>query len=470
MEKEKNSPNDILNLIDVVISEDLMLGYIRLIKSSEDHRIFSKEQLMEALNQKKIVYGVNQEVIDELAESPVFNAKIKVAEGQKPTRGKDGSIHYFVKRDADYRPVFNEKDNIDYKNLSSFQIVKKDQVLCEITKKKDGVDGKNIFGHRIPGGKGKELAISIGENSMLNEDGTKILSACDGVVRFTKDTVNIDNMLRVPSSVDFSTGNIDFSGDVTIGGDVCSGFSVKSNGNVIVRGVVEDAKITAAGNLFITNGINGDSRRSITVGKDLRCKYIENAILTVGGDISTDYIIDSKITCMGNIILSGSVELINGGEITLAGQLLAKEIGTERERITKINMLGIETVDTESIEGLKEKIQKNALQLKDLIGKSNQLIQLSGSEDSMTRLERLHRQSLNKKIICLRDNISQDMIEVEKLENEHIITYHGSVSAKKKLYRGVQISFGDKDFEFELENLERCKIHWKNGDIVRSLL
>ncbi|MGV8906012.1 MAG: DUF342 domain-containing protein [Acetobacterium sp.] len=472
MNEEKSSSNNSLGLISVLKSDDKMMGYIKLTKSTDGSSPFSAEQLKVALAQHKILYGINEKAVQLLSQRPIFNLKIKVAQGLKAIDGEDGSLHYLVKHDCDYCPDFSGNDNgkVDYKNLNFFQMVKKDQALCEITKEKAGIDGKNIFGETIIAKNGKEPVFSVGKNALLNDDQTKIMSTCDGIVKFRQNTLDINDLLHVFSNVDFSTGNIDFSGDVIVDGDVCTGFSVKSGGNIIIRGVVEDAQIEAAGHVLISKGLNGGSRRKITVGKDFNCHYIENAILDVNGNITADYIIDSKINCLGNIKLTGSKELINGGEIKLVGELSAKEIGTERERMTRIKILGIETVDTLAIEASKLNIQNIALHLKEQLDKANQLNREALSEDEMPMLKKLQKKTMALQINRLKNQLKSAMLETERLEKEIKIEYRGCVTSKRKLHQGVRISFGDKVFQFELESLERCKIYWDNGEIVQGRL
>lgn len=472
MNEEKNFKKDCLSLISVLTSEDGMLGYIKLTKNTEGSTEFSKEQLTEALKKNRIHYGINEESVLKLAQRPIFNLRIKVAQGQKAVDGEDGRLHYLVKRDSEYSPEYNEnkEGKIDYKNLNYFQMVKKDQVLCEITKESNGIDGINIFGEGICAKPGKEMFFSIGKNTEFSEDKTQIISTCDGIVRFANNKLDINDMLHISSNVDFCTGNIDFSGDVIVDGDVCTGFSVKSDGNIIIRGVVEDAEIEAAGNLHISKGLTGGYRRKITVGKDFNCHYIENAILSVKGDILADYIIDSKITCLGNIKLAGSKGLINGGEINLAGELSAKEIGTERERITQIRILGIETIDTVAVAGLKIKIQNGALQLKEHMDEAIHLNSSSLSDDELPLLEELQMKNLNNQITRLKNQLKSEILEMKRLENELITEYNGCVISKGKLHRGVRISFGDNIFQFELASLEHCKIYYDNGNIVYAVL
>ena len=67
------------------------------------------------------------------------------------------------------------------------------------------------------------------------------------------------------------------------------------------------------------------------------------------GDIKADYIIGSNILCHGNIELSGRKGLLVGGSVKIYGDLEAKEIGNPNERITRIEIMGIEVYDRETV-------------------------------------------------------------------------------------------------------------------------
>ena len=304
---EENKKVACEKLIEVSISDDKKQGFIKLEKNEEGCTTFTKEQFLSALKENLIVYGIIESAVEKLAQRPIFNIRIKVAVAEEPVDGENGTVKLFIKKDSEYKPEYGGENRVDYKNLNYFQMVEKGQVLCEIVKEKDGTDGTNILGEPIPAKKGKKPFVPVGKNTSLNEDETLLIADCDGIVKFVN-TININEMLHISKNIDFSTGNIDFSGDVTIDGDVSSGFSVKAGGNIIIKGVVEDAKIEAAGNVAIAKGIYGGSSGKVKVGKDLRCNYIENAVLSVEGDITVDYIIDGKITCKGNIFLSGTKE------------------------------------------------------------------------------------------------------------------------------------------------------------------
>lgn len=468
------------DLIEVSIREDKQQGFIKLTKPEEGSVFFTTEQLLAALKDNNIVYGIIDSAVEKLAERPIFNIRIKVAEAKEPINGEDGFVKLLVKKDVDYKPDYNENDTVDYKNLDYFQMVKKGQILCEIYKEQDGIPGTNILGEPIPASKGKKPLVPAGKNTSLIDNDTKLIANCDGIVKFVS-TININEMMHISQNIDFSTGNIDFPGDVTIDGDVSSGFSVKAGGNLSIKGVVEEAKIEAGGNVIIAKGIYGGNAGEIRVGKDLRCNYIENATLFVEGDITVDYIIDGKITCNGNINLSGTKELIVGGEIKLAGELMARDIGNEREYPTIIRILGEKTVDHEALEKISQKEAAVQLQLDEALAKEAQVTELLLTQEKKDMLSRNCDNQAMKKIANLKKEIDRQVMELKKeiekiheeaaeVEKNGCVNYYGSVSVKKKLYRGTRVYFGDMLLQFEFDNLEHCKIYWDNDDIVNGML
>ena len=468
MDDIKTPDSNNICLLDVLLSDDGMTGYLRLTKQGENPEPITKAQLLEALKVNNIVYGIKDTSIDQLAMRPIFNIKIEIAKGLLPIDGEDGQITYLVKKNSEYQHEYSLDGNVDYKNLDYFQLIKKGQVLCEIKKETAGIQGRNIYGGIVPAKNGRPIPSPIGKNTEFIEDDTKLIATCDGVVSYTKETIDINDMLHIPSNVDQLTGNINFTGDVTIDGDICTGYSVISEGNIMVKGVIEDANIKAGGSVHISKGINGGGGSNIYVGGDLRCKYIENASIHVEGNIIADYIIESKITCMGNIELSGSKELIVGGEIKVLGELRAKEIGTEKERVTKIEVLGVQIIDTEGINKLKkerDEINKNAEILIENVDKLNQLVKLSGNNELLEQL------SLTKKqMLSLKEQIDYKSNQIQKLEKDWTMEYYGAIICKRKIYQGVRINFGENRFHFNFDNIEHCRIYWYNGEIIQGIL
>jgi len=464
---EVNQPVNPVTVIEVTASDDGMTGFIKLIKQGENPSPVTKEQLIAALQENRIVYGIRESSVEKLAARPIYNIKIEVAKGAPPVYGQDGYVTFYVKRDSEYRPEINMEGTIDYKNLDYFQMVKKDQVLAEITKETEGTEGMNIYGGIVPTKNGRVPNTPVGKNTHLIQDDTLLVADCDGVIRFARDTVDVSDILKINGNVDQLTGNINFSSTVNIEGDVSDGFTVKSGGDIIVKGVVEDAAIEAVGNVHISKGINGGGTNSIYVGGNLKCKYIEHANIHVEGNISADYIIDSNVTCMGNIELAGGKELVVGGDVKVFGELHAKDIGSESERNTRIEVLGIKIMNTEVIDRLTKDRDElnNRLQL--LVESAQKMNQsrMGAGDDVMEQLA-----MLKKQILVIREKVDQLNFQIQQEEKNWTMEFPGSIICKRRIYQGVKIYFGEEKFHFELDNIEHCKIFCAGGTIIQGTL
>lgn len=459
-----NQPNPI-TLIEVLSSDDGMTGFVKLTRQGENPAPATKEQIMEALRVNRITYGIKETSVEKLAARPIYNIKIEVAKGLPPVYGQDATITYYVKRDSEYRPEINLEGEVDYKNLDYFQIVKKGQVLAELTKETAGSEGMNVYGAVVPTKNGRPIASPQGKNTHLEQDDTVLVADCDGVIHFIRDVVDVNDMLKVNSNVDQLTGNINFTGDVTIEGDVRGGYSVKSGGNIIVKGVVEDAAIEAAGNVHISKGINGGGKHRIYAGGNLKCKYIEHANIYVEGDINVDYIIDSNVTCMGNVELSGSRELIVGGEIKVLGELRAKDIGSESERPTRIEVLGVKIMDNDTIDKLtkeRDELNERVRILTESYQKMSQA-RMNAGDDVINQLS-----MAKKQLLVIREKVDQLNVRIQQLEKDWDMDFPGVIICKRRLYQGVKINFGEEKFHFELSNLEHCRIFWADGKIIHG--
>jgi uncharacterized protein (DUF342 family) len=147
---------DNLDLIDVITERDGMLGYIKLNKPEEDAEPIELEDLLAALKDNDITFGIKTDVVEKLENRPIYGIKIEVARGVEPIDGDDGYVNYFVKKSNEYKPEISEEEGrVDFKDLDYFQLVKKGQVLCEIVKETKGTDGTNIYGAPVPAKEGR---------------------------------------------------------------------------------------------------------------------------------------------------------------------------------------------------------------------------------------------------------------------------------------------------------------------------
>ncbi len=465
-EVEQLNPMD---FIEVETSQDSMKLFVKFIKPPKGQEFTpTKELVMEAIEAAGVVFGVKEDLIEKLIARPIYNIKIQVGEGEPAKEGKDGFVDYYVVKDSEYKPEVNEDEDVDFKNLDYFQMVTKGQMLAYIHFPETGADGKDLFGRELPGRDGKEAKSPAGKNTELNEDGTMLYSACDGIVNYVGDTVNINDVIHIAGNVDNNTGNINFSGDVIIEGDVSEGFAVTAGGSIIVKGVVESCQIEAGGDVQIVKGVNGGDGSHIKVGGDLRSPYIEHAKVDVDGDILAESIIESDVTCEGDIDISNAGKgVLVGGTVNVKGNLVVKTLGNENERITNIKIIGIETGIQDEITSLnveKETALKNVEKLKSARRK---IFQPMLEEDSPVAQQ---IKQIDTQVNMLLDKIDEISKKIQELKDKWSYEYHGGIVCKGKMFYGTRIYFGDQRYQFNTESLDHCRIYWEEGEIINANL
>ena len=88
------------------------------------------------------------------------------------------------------------------------------------------------------------------------ENENQLLAEIRGHPLISKNAVKVDTSL-VLDNVNLKTGNIDFEGSVLVRGEVLAGFQVIATRDVIVKGIVENAKIVAGRDIIISGGVIG---------------------------------------------------------------------------------------------------------------------------------------------------------------------------------------------------------------------
>jgi uncharacterized protein (DUF342 family) len=325
--------------------------------------------LKNALDEKKIVYGTDNNMIVKIAEKKLYFKLIRIARGMECIDGKDGEIIDLVPRESEVKIKESDDGKIDFKELNLIRSIHKGDTICKIVPPVEPKSGMDVYGNEVKGYVGKMPPIPRGKNTQISEDGTTLEALIDGHISFDKGAFHIQNLLTIPGDVDISVGNINFAGDVMIKGKVREGFSVKSDGNITIRGNVEaGAIIKAGGNISIERGVNGGARGLIEAKGSVKIKYIENCKVCAGEKIETEVIIDSEIECDDTLLVTRGKGTIIGGKMTVGKLIEAKIIGNEKNssRTTEI-VLGCMPNMIKQRNLLKEKIEETRKGLEKLL-------------------------------------------------------------------------------------------------------
>jgi hypothetical protein len=206
---------------------------------------------IEALGIKHVKFPEVYEEIHRCTMKPIV-----IAEGKPPTPSTDARLDFFFKENVEH--FFTEVAGaVDFRNHLSIPSARKGDVLGKKIPAVMGEPGYDIYGKVLLPDPPKDFTLIAREHVHIDEQG-QIIALKDGRPRITGTTVkfvDISTAYIVPGNVDLRTGNIVFSGDVIVYGDVTENMIVESLGNVYVQGNVYGATITATGSVIIKGNI-----------------------------------------------------------------------------------------------------------------------------------------------------------------------------------------------------------------------
>lgn len=351
--------------MDISVSLDKMKVFCRFFPPSEGGKLKDEKEIIGDLVFKKIKYGISEEEVRKFVANREYCKDFVFAEGKRPRHGSDAKIEYFFNTNINLQPKRNDDGSVDYKDLNTISHIKKGDLLAKLIKEDPGDSGQNVFGEEIRPRTVKSKVLEFGQNITINEDRTEIYSDVTGHVSLTNGKVFVSNVYEVPADVDNSIGNINYDGSVHVKGNVKSGFSIISKGDIVVEGVVENAFLQADGQIIIKAGVHGMHKGTLKAGTNVMAKYIENATVRAGGYVEAELVLNSDIAATNYVKVQGRKGLINGGVVRAGNYIQANNLGTEMGTPTDLEV-GIEPeVKMRYIE-LNKYLEKESKELEDI--------------------------------------------------------------------------------------------------------
>lgn len=421
------------------------------------------EDIYDFLNDHGIIYGIDQTALTNFIENMPMNKTIMIAKGDKQINGEDGYIKYVHKSKNSISLNQDEKGNINYKELDWFIQVEENDVLAHKISPTEGIDGINIKGEIVKASKGREYQFKYGKNITVSEDGYTLTAAKSGRLEYEGEKISINDILIIKESVDTSTGNIKFGGDVIVRGDIKSGFNVDCSGSLEVMGVIEASNITAGKDIVVKGGIQGSAKSLVYCKGNLVCKFIENANILCESDIITDFIVHSNVNSSGNLLVKGKKGLIVGGEIQVKKDIITNLLGSSMGTRTDICMAvdpkqKIELTRTKS--NLAE-YQKDLKRLQPVIEEGKVYLQ----KGLLTNIKKLTFVKALEEYNTILQNITAAETQIAKLEKELSEIKYGFLTVKSKIFPGVSISIG-KYKRYIKDETSACRLYVENADII----
>ncbi|MFH1912843.1 MAG: FapA family protein [Pseudomonadota bacterium] len=177
-------------------------------------------------------------------------------------------------------PEHQDDGSVDHYELNFVQSVEAGDVIAQWVDLADmpqgEADPRFVFEDNIfPAGKGTGIKRATPD---------QLFAAVNGFVCYQDGKIVVLDTLTLPSEVDFRTGNINFIGNVIIGGSARGGFAVRGR-DVTIQGQVEGARVEALRGLNCRGGVKGGKTAFLEAGRTMKLAFCEYATLKAGEDI-----------------------------------------------------------------------------------------------------------------------------------------------------------------------------------------
>ncbi len=405
----------------------------------------SKEEILSALKSVGIKFGLMEGNLEKLVRHPITEEPVLIAKGKPPVDGNDAIVeHRLSGEKREKKPVMLKNGSVNYKEVRSYDVVSAGDILAVKKGATKGENGVDVFGNEIPAKDGKDVKIPNGKNTKLIRDGTVLIATRDGIPKIGENVIEVEEVLEIDGDVDYSTGNVDFPGDVHIKGGVKPTFVVKAKGNVKIDGIIEAATVQSEMNVEC-HGVKGKNKGIIYAKGDIRAMFLENANVECKGSLYVrDSIVNSVVRAGKSVeVLEGKGEIV-GSNIAAKISVSAKRIGSWISSSTRIEV-GIDPELRDRISELSakiyidkenlEKVMKLVEALEDMKKKLGGTLP-ADKEETYTKLKKTRYalySSLSKMI--------EEMKECQKKSN--IETSQGKVVVTSKAFPDLELKIGN---------------------------
>lgn len=429
--------------VRVLIPPEKDKAVCRFYPPSTSGKLMSKEDIIDELKREKVSYGILEKNIEVFIKARLFCTNVIMAKGKPAVEGKSASVKFHFDVGAIAKPKINEDGSVDFHDLGNINHVSKDELLAEKIPMDPGEPGMDIFGVEIKQASVKDCTLKHGNHIRVTEDGLKMYSEVSGHVNLVNDTVFVSDVYEVPADVGPSTGDIDYDGNVTVKGNVVTGFTVKAKGDIVVNGVVEGATLIADGNIILRSGISGMNRGLLKAKGDVVTKFIESASVETDSNIKTDAILHSRVSAKGNVVASGKRGLITGGVVKAGDMISAKTLGSTMGTSTSLEV-GIDPAIIEQCKLYEKQLDEHKLEaekLDQMLGLFKKKIalgeKLSPEKMKMLKEAAAKKESLKNKMNELQENIDSMKEEIENHEEGKIKVENMAYPGTKMIIRNV---------------------------------
>lgn len=420
--------------IEIIMNDDATEVHAKVIDSSVEH---TRRDVIWLLSEINVRDGIRNDQIEAMLDKNTENIRYLVAECKKPVDGKDGWFEFLFDTEIDTKPKILKDGSVDYSAYGDVPSVEEGQMIVNYHPATTSEDGENYFGEILLAVKGKELAKLKGKGFYISENGREYYAKFSGRATYQNDRLLVENELVIDGDASLSTGDIIFSNDIHIKGNVLTGVMIHSvKGSIIVDGFVEACSLEAGTEVVLKNGMQGNGKGKIVAGGNVSGKFFEQVTIESGGDVSANAIMNSRIYAKNDVTVSGKFGIIIGGDVNAEHIISATIVGNMAEVKTYLTagvaenlMAKLMQVESET-KTFSEDLQKITAGIERL----EQLMEDGQRPDLNTQKLKLIRAKVSKE-----NDINGKAKEKQEIMERMTRAHDAKVSVLKALYPGTTI-------------------------------
>ncbi|HEQ71014.1 MAG TPA: DUF342 domain-containing protein [Spirochaetia bacterium] len=459
----------------VELTQDRMRAFLTILPSRGAGAPLVEEAAAFALKEAGVTFGINHSAVRDavsLGRRGKAVTGLLAAEGRPPVHAEGARFVVKVAREKKKPVRIRQDGRADFKTAEDIPIVKTGELVAEITPPLHAPqDGYDVTGAVLPARTQTHTTIPKTINVKpvhAPGGGIRLFAEVDGEFFMTADNAGVRRLHVIDGDVDLSTGHVRFPGSVAIAGSVQTGFSVVSGGDVTIKGMVEEALVSADGSIRIDQGVKGKAKAVLRAKGDIHCLFAENATLLAVGDVVIDRsTLSSTVKCNGALTVGRTKGTLMGGVTKARKGMTLINLGAVSEVKTEVSF-GQDYILMEQIEKTEQEVESLSKETKEIDGRMTALKRSGGPvQDKLTAL-REEKVSLLKKI----ETHKVRLFHMRERCEEHypaeivirgtvfpgvIIESHGRILTVKQEKSGVRYRFNPAAAVIEELYLSRSK-------------
>lgn len=372
--------------------------------------------------------------------------EISILHGEPSTKGKDEWVELMVlSTSAKPRYHKDEYGNINYHNLYLFENVQKDQLIALSRPAEPGAPGRSITGTRLDAPRGLPLdnPPAAGTNVKLEKENgvLRYYAQIPGRVTFEMNTISVSDQYIIAGDVGNATGDIDFVGEVIIGGSVSDDFNVRAGKTLTIKGAIGGkCAIESAGDMTIGGGMSSNGSGTIRCGGDLNARYLDGVNVECRKNV---FVKNEIVNC--NIKSGGTIKVdigsIVGGQYLALRGIEAKGIGSD-SGVRTVLAVGICYITEAKIEELEAQIDPIAREIEFISKKLEPVIKNPKAMMGLSPAdkERIKEMAMRFRELTPQQSELQKKLEVLRKDMEE--RANPLITARAEILKGAELIIG----------------------------